>query len=150
MDDGSPGSMDLADVLSLLTRQRLLTKLKSTPDSITRIFLWRAANGKGNRGNHVHHARPYTVGFHGSWYLRCRWRKQKTAFSAGTVYFRHGAKSEPGTSEDLRASLERELDRIRSSWLDGITSSPHRLARQSAFQPRCDFLDLRKRPVCGW
>jgi hypothetical protein len=47
--------------------------------------------------------------------------KQKTAFSVGTVYFRHGAKSEPGTSEDLRASLERELDRIRSSWLDGIT-----------------------------
>lgn len=46
--------------------------------------------------------------------------KQKTAFSAGTAYFRHGAKSEPGTSEDLRASLERELDRIRSSWLDGI------------------------------
>jgi hypothetical protein len=46
--------------------------------------------------------------------------KQKTAFSAGTVYFRHGAKSEPGTSEDLRAALERELARIRSSWLDGI------------------------------
>ena len=47
--------------------------------------------------------------------------KQKTAFSMGTVYFRHGAKSEPGTSEDLRVALERELDRIRSSWLDGIT-----------------------------
>jgi len=47
--------------------------------------------------------------------------KQKTAFSKGTVYFRHGAKSEPGTSDDLRAALDRELDRIRSSWLDGIT-----------------------------
>jgi hypothetical protein len=46
--------------------------------------------------------------------------KQKTAFGVGTVYFRHGAKSEPGTSEDLRAALERELIRIRSSWLDGI------------------------------
>ena len=46
--------------------------------------------------------------------------KQKTAFSAGTVYFRHGAKSEPGTSDDLRAVLERELSRIRGSWLDGI------------------------------
>jgi hypothetical protein len=45
---------------------------------------------------------------------------QKTAFSMGTVYFRHGPKSEPGTSEDLRAALDRELDRIRSSWLDGI------------------------------
>jgi hypothetical protein len=46
--------------------------------------------------------------------------KQRTAFSLGTVYFRHGAKSEPGTSEDLRIALERELSRIRSSWLDGI------------------------------
>ncbi|MFA5182515.1 MAG: ATP-binding protein [Syntrophales bacterium] len=46
--------------------------------------------------------------------------KQKTAFSKGTVYFRHGAKSEPGTSGDLRAALDRELNRIRSSWLDGI------------------------------
>jgi hypothetical protein len=46
--------------------------------------------------------------------------KQKTAFSLGTIYFRHGAKSEPGTSDDLRMVLERELDRIRNSWLDGI------------------------------
>jgi len=46
--------------------------------------------------------------------------KQKSAFAQGAVYFRHGAKSEPGTTEDLRAALERELERIRSSWLDGI------------------------------
>lgn len=47
--------------------------------------------------------------------------KQKTAFSKGTVYFRHGPKSEAGSSEDLRAALERELERVRSFWLDGIT-----------------------------
>jgi hypothetical protein len=46
--------------------------------------------------------------------------KQKTAFARGTVYFRHGAKSEPGTTEDLRQALNKELDRVRSSWLDGI------------------------------
>lgn len=46
--------------------------------------------------------------------------KQKTAFSQGTVYFRHGAKSEPGTSDDLRNFLEREIERTRKSWLDGI------------------------------
>ena len=28
--------------------------------------------------------------------------RQKTAFAQGTVYFRHGAKSEPGNSDDLR------------------------------------------------
>jgi len=46
--------------------------------------------------------------------------KQKTAFSRGTVYFRHGAKSEPGTTEDIRKVIERQLETIRSEWLDGV------------------------------
>lgn len=47
-------------------------------------------------------------------------RKQKTAFSRGTVYFRHGAKSEPGTTEDIRKVIERQLKAIRNEWLDGV------------------------------
>ncbi len=47
--------------------------------------------------------------------------KQKAVFSMGTVYFRHGAKSEPGTTEDLRNFLDREVERVKNSWLDGIT-----------------------------
>lgn len=47
--------------------------------------------------------------------------KPKTAFRKGTVYFRHGAKSEPGTTDDLRNSLERELARVKEFWLEGIT-----------------------------
>ena len=46
--------------------------------------------------------------------------KQKTAFSKGTIYFRHGAKSEPGTTEDIRGVIERQLKAIRSEWLDGV------------------------------
>lgn len=46
--------------------------------------------------------------------------KKKTIFSLGTVYFRHGAKSEPGTTDDLRQFLDRELELTRKSWLDGI------------------------------
>jgi len=46
--------------------------------------------------------------------------QQKVAFSKGTVYFRHGAKSEPGTTADFRAFIERRLDRIREQWLGGI------------------------------
>lgn len=38
--------------------------------------------------------------------------KQKMAFQVGVVYFRHGAKSEPGTSDDLQQFLDRELNRI--------------------------------------
>lgn len=46
--------------------------------------------------------------------------RQKVAFQNGTVYFRHGAKSEPGNSGDLRAVLEREVERRRRAWLSGI------------------------------
>jgi hypothetical protein len=45
---------------------------------------------------------------------------QKAAFVKGSVYFRHGAKSEPGTTDDLRLALERELERVKGFWLDGI------------------------------
>lgn len=51
--------------------------------------------------------------------------KRKTAFSQGSVYFRHGAKSEPGNANDLRKSLERELTRIRKSWLKDIRKVIH-------------------------
>ena len=46
--------------------------------------------------------------------------KQKNAFTGGTVYFRHGAKSEVGNSEDLRLFIERRLEIVRREWLDGI------------------------------
>jgi predicted HTH transcriptional regulator len=46
--------------------------------------------------------------------------KQKTAFAKGTVYFRHGAKSEPGSREDFIDWRDREIERVRRSWLSGI------------------------------
>lgn len=46
--------------------------------------------------------------------------RQRTAFSQGTVYFRHGAKSEPATSDDLRQVLERQLENVRDSWLGDV------------------------------
>lgn len=46
--------------------------------------------------------------------------RQRTAFSQGTVYFRHGAKSEPGNSEDLRRVIDRNVERMRRSWMDGV------------------------------
>jgi len=44
-------------------------------------------------------------------------KHQKTAFSKGAVYFRHGAKSEPGTTEDLRAFVDEQLEEMRELWL---------------------------------
>lgn len=46
--------------------------------------------------------------------------KQKTAFKEGSVYFRHGAKSSPGNTDDLRHSFQRQLDSVKKSWLTGI------------------------------
>ncbi len=46
--------------------------------------------------------------------------RPKTAFSRGTVYVRHGAKSEPATSQDLRDFIERRLEDVRESWLGNI------------------------------
>ena len=46
--------------------------------------------------------------------------KQKTAFSRGSIYFRHGAKSEPGNSKDLQDCIDREIGRMRKSWLGDI------------------------------
>ncbi len=48
--------------------------------------------------------------------------RQKTIFSMGTVYFRRGAKSEPRTSsDDIRTFLDREIEVVKHSWLDGIS-----------------------------
>ncbi len=46
--------------------------------------------------------------------------KQETAFARGTVYFRHGAKSEPGNSQDLEECIKREIERNRIFWLGNI------------------------------
>jgi hypothetical protein len=47
--------------------------------------------------------------------------QQKSVFSVGTMYFRHGAKSEPGTSDDLSQYIDRKLNVIKKSWLEGIS-----------------------------
>lgn len=46
--------------------------------------------------------------------------REKTPFHRGGVYFRHGAKSEPGESVDIRGFIDRRLDGVRESWLGGI------------------------------
>ena len=44
----------------------------------------------------------------------------RTAFVKGAIYFRHGAKSEPATNEDVVAVVETQLAKIRESWLGNI------------------------------
>lgn len=54
--------------------------------------------------------------------------KPKRAFNAGSIYFRHGAKSEPGCTSDLSEAIEREMDRRKKFLTEGIAkviSAPH-------------------------
>ena len=47
-------------------------------------------------------------------------REQRTAFSQGTVYFRHGAKSETANAHDLRDWLDSRLEAARRDWLSRV------------------------------
>ncbi len=44
----------------------------------------------------------------------------RTAFQMGAIYFRHGAKSEPATNDDIVAAVDAHIARIRESWLGNI------------------------------
>ena len=46
--------------------------------------------------------------------------KQRPAFVKGSVYFRHGAKSEPGNSNDIKHAFNRELGRTKRNWFEGV------------------------------
>jgi Putative DNA-binding domain/EC042_2821-lke REase len=45
---------------------------------------------------------------------------QSRAFSQGSVYVRHGAKSEPATGLDLRVVLDRKVELAREAWLGNM------------------------------
>lgn len=46
--------------------------------------------------------------------------KQRTAFGVGTLYVRHGAKSEPANSGDLARIIERHIQMVRKGWMADI------------------------------
>lgn len=120
-DDGTPGSTDLTAVLSI-DPATIVDKIKKYTGQHYADFCLAPGTRKGHPVAIISvNAVSIPIVFTAPGTYDIGGGKQKTAYSQGTVYFRHGAKSEPGTSNDLREALERELDRIRSSWLDGIT-----------------------------
>lgn len=46
--------------------------------------------------------------------------KQKPAFVKGSVYFRHGAKSEPGNTNDIRRAIDHVVNRNKKTWFEGV------------------------------
>src|SRR4051812_22581120 len=66
------------------------------------------------------HAAPVPIAFTSPGTYTVDGAKQKTAFGQGTVYFRHGAKSETANSTDIRNAFERRLESVRKNWMDNV------------------------------
>jgi predicted HTH transcriptional regulator len=65
--------------------------------------------------------------------------KQATAFSVGVVYVRHGAKSEPATSQDIERIIEHRLRAIISRHRrsrEDVSGSPEGVPRASEYSPQ--------------
>lgn len=45
---------------------------------------------------------------------------QQTVFESGAVYFRHGARSEPGNPSDMTKVVGRELEKLHRSWFSCV------------------------------
>lgn len=67
--------------------------------------------------------------------------KQKTAFGRGTLYFRHGAKSEPAKYSDLVQAIDRIVETRRRLWVRGI--------RQVVEAEPGDTIQVLRSPVTG-
>jgi hypothetical protein len=50
---------------------------------------------------------------------------EHVAFARGGLYFRHGAKSEPATGDDVRDFIRRQLEATRTQWLANIRQVMH-------------------------
>jgi hypothetical protein len=50
---------------------------------------------------------------------------EHVAFARGGLYFRHGAKSEPASGDDVRDFIRRQLEATRTQWLANIRQVMH-------------------------
>lgn len=119
-DDGTPSSRDIqaalaVDPATVTDKIRRYTGLQFASFSLHR----RQRSGVEVQLFQIG-AVPYPIIFTNAGTYELPDKKQGRAFSVGQVYFRHGAKSEPGVSDDLRRFVDREVARLREEWLGNI------------------------------
>jgi hypothetical protein len=119
-DDGTPSSYDTSAFLSIDIADFMNKVHKYTEMQFSGFRVFEILRGENRFAVLDVEGTRFPIVFSAPGTYEIVAGKQKTAFSKGTVYFRHGPKSEAGTSSDLRAALERELERAKSFWLDGI------------------------------
>lgn len=119
-DSGNPTGSDVSPILNYDTA-RIGDKLcKYTKVHFGGLRLFSAHRGRFHLAGISVSASAVPLVFTADGQYLNEHNQERFAFRQGTVYFRHGTKSEPGTSDDLRAFLEREVERVKVSWLGGI------------------------------
>ncbi len=120
-NDGSSSQADLQGVASV-DQAVLVDKIgKYTDTQPEDVNLRRYAQGRKERV--IFHTARVSVPI-----VFCRpgtyavpLNRQKTAFSAGTIYFRHGSKSEPARQADIHRAFDSMLTARRREMLAGIS-----------------------------
>ena len=73
----------------------------------------------------------------------------QTVFESGAVYFRHGARSEPGNSSDMTKVVGRELEKLHRSWFSCVEhadKTPAQYVTQPA-EPRSNTARMPDQPA---
>jgi len=119
-DDGSPSGHDISSVLKL--DQAIITdKIAKYTDQQFSDFEIEEMEKNGHKiAILIIYPVPIPIIFTKPGTYSIDSRKQKTAFGKGTIYFRHGAKSEPGNYYDLSKAIERRLEEVKKSWFSNI------------------------------
>jgi hypothetical protein len=118
-DDGTPASFDCQPLLDFDT-SKITAKIRSrTGIDLPNLILVAAQRGGHGIAVLAVGGSEFPVGFtkDGQYEIS---GQQKFAFRQGQFFFRHGAKSEPGTTNDIRESIERRLATVREEWLGNI------------------------------
>lgn len=121
-DDATPSSEDVSSLLTFDPADLTNQLAKYTGLQFSDFFISAAVRASGTfpfigvRPTRL----PIAFTKPGTYAVEDAKTQQKTAFSLGTLYFRHGAKSEPATQHDIRDSFYRELRRSQAELFENI------------------------------
>jgi hypothetical protein len=119
-DDGMPSGADLSQLLNVDLAD-VVNKIRGFTDVNFSALTIRTANYAGAIIAEISiQAAPTPLVFGKSGNYADANGKQQCAFRQGMLYIRHGPKSEPATSDDLRSMIQQNVDRQRIAMLSNL------------------------------
>ncbi len=119
-DDGEPSNHDVGEILKL-DQANIVNKISSyTDEQFSSIETHELTRAGSRIAVFIISGSEYPIVFKKPGTYDIGGGKQQTAFSVGSIYFRHGTKSENCRASDIRDFVERKIASIKGSWLDGI------------------------------